>query len=168
MNKILFILAAIVLVNCQENATIETNFTGNEVTYPLFAGSQYNVDGTVTFKELKDGSALVFVLLSGTEGNVRHPVHLHLGDISTSAADILALLNPVEAKSGASETVLKTFADETLVTYRELVKLNASVKVHLAASGAERDIILAGGNIGANASRDFSGGRLKVEVCKSE
>jgi hypothetical protein len=105
--------------------------------------------------------------LTGTEGDIEHPVHLHLGNISEPGADVVALLNPVLGSTGQSETLLKQLSDETQITYRQLVDLNACIKVHLAASGPDRDIVLAGGNIGV-ASSDVAGGRAGVGICKSE
>src|SRR5688500_2074927 len=70
------------LCACQENNTANDDFTGNETTYALASGSAYPVNGTVTFKEKKDGTAWVRLELSGTEGELKHPVHLHLGSIA--------------------------------------------------------------------------------------
>jgi hypothetical protein len=58
-------------------------------------------------------------------------------------------------------------ADETLLKYSQLIELDACVKIHLAASGPDRDIILAGGNIGS-----AEGARMaasdEIGICKSE
>lgn len=156
------------LVACQDKGEISTEFTGNETVYPLLQASDYNVQGIVTFRERLDGSALIAVDLSGTEGPIEHPVHLHLGDISAPDADVAALLSPVVGSTGHSETTLLRLADESAISYRELVSLDACIKVHLAASGASRDIILAGGNIGAASLREVSNGRSAFGVCKSE
>lgn len=153
---------------CQETDSSVEDFTGNEVTYPLLAGSDYAVYGYVTFKERKGGSALAIVQLTGTEGNMWHPVHLHLGDISEPDADIAVLLNPVKASTGRSETVITHLSDETPVTYAELIALYASVKVHLSESGPERDIILAGGNIGQAYTQANGRRAMEWAVCKSE
>ena len=152
---------------CQEKEEIKTEFTGNETAYALLQASDYNVNGTVTFKERLDGSALVDVELSGTEGSIEHPVHLHMGDITTPSADVAALLSPVEGSTGKSETILIRLADESPITYKELIALNACVKIHLSATGENRDIILAGGNIGTAASNDVSTGRVGIATCKS-
>lgn len=157
-----------VLVACQENESVTADFTGNETVYALFSGSTYLVSGTVTLQEKNDGSTLIRVELSGTEAGITHPVHLHPGDITLPDADIAALLNPVDGKTGISETHLKTLADEAVITYQELVKMNACIKVHLSSTGAEKDIVLAAGNIGAAASNDLSNGRSGIGVCKSE
>ena len=155
------------LLACQEKEDLKTEFTGNETVYALLQASDYNVSGTVTFRERLDGSALIDVEMSGTEGPVEHPVHLHLGDISTPSADVAALLSPVEGTTGKSITVLTRMADESPVSYKELLALNACIKIHLSATGENRDIILAGGNIGAASLKDASTGRIGFATCKS-
>ena len=153
---------------CQPESEV-SEFTGNETTYALLPGSAYPTSGTITFREKKDGTVLAIVKLNGLSGNDQHPVHLHLGDLSLADADIAALLSPVSAASGVSETNLTKWADETPVTYANLLALNASIKIHLSETGAGRDIILAAGNIGAAATdKASSGGRLGIGICKSE
>ena len=152
---------------CQDDDAVEqSDFTGNESSYALLAGSTYPVSGTVTFKEKTNGSTFVVVSITGTEGEAQHPVHLHLGNITAPDADVTALLNPVLGRTGTSETNISTLADESRVTYKQLIELAACVKIHLATSGPDKNTILAAGNIGTSA--DASGGRLKISVCKSE
>jgi hypothetical protein len=164
---LLFTGFSILLFSCQEN--MSTNeFTGNEVTYDLQSASEFNISGTVTLKEKRDGSTQVVLKVTGTSGESKLPVHLHLGDISTPAADVAALLSPVNAKTGTSETILKQLADESEVSYSDLLKLNACIKVHLSDVGPERDITLAGGNIGASMIKSIENGRTGFVPCKSE
>ncbi|HYG20311.1 MAG TPA: hypothetical protein VD816_15340, partial [Ohtaekwangia sp.] len=59
----------------------------------------------------------------------------------------------------------RELSDESPVNYAQLLVLDACIKVHLAAAGPEKDIILAGGNIGKDIG---ASGRLKFGVCKSE
>lgn len=168
MKNLSFLLVfSVLLISCQEN--VNTNdFTGNETTYDLQSASQYNISGIVTLKEKRDGTTEVVVKLAGTSGESKLPVHLHLGDISTPGADVAALLSPVNAKTGTSETILKQLADETPVSYSDLIKLNACVKIHLSDVGPERDIVLAGGNIGASMAKSIENGRTGFVPCKSE
>jgi len=169
MKRLIWVLVAgALIVACQESEPVKSEFTGNESVYALAQGSAYAINGTVSFKERLDGSTSVVVALSGTEGNVEHPVHLHLGDISSPDADVAALLTPVNGVSGVSETKLERLADETPITYAQLISLDACVKIHLSASGPDRDIILAGGNIGAASTREATSGRVGIAVCKSE
>lgn len=168
MKKLIGVLMGMaVMVACQESEKAKDDFTGNQTIYPLVAGSQYNINGTVTFQEKNNGSTLITVALSGTEGAIEHPVHLHLGNIAEPGADVYALLNPVIGKTGLSETLLKQSSEETPISYRQLIELSACMKIHLAASGPDRDIILAAGNIGAAADDDSASGRLGVGVCSS-
>jgi hypothetical protein len=168
MHKVLMFTALLIAISCQENEQGISNLTGNEVTYFLQPGADYPVSGTVTFKERKDGSTLVVIALEGTEGNAAHPVHLHLGDISTPDAAIAALLNPVAGSSGRSETVLSRLADETPVNFTDLLTLYACIKIHLSDAGPERDIILAGGNIGSAFNNPAGRRRAEFAICRSE
>lgn len=157
-------VAVIGLVSCQKSEQI-SEFTGNQVTYALQPGSQYSVSGTVTLKEKKDGSTVVLVDLSGTSGDSKYPVHLHLGDLSVTGAPVAALLSPLAANVGKSETNVAQLADETKITYADFVKLKACIKVHLSDSGPSKDVILAAGNVGAAVASP--NGRTAVGVCSS-
>jgi len=152
---------------CQESENT-SEFTGNEITYALQQGSEYEVSGTVVFKERRNGTTTVAVSLTGTEGNDKLPVHLHLGDLSAADVDVAALLSPVDSKTGKSETLLTNLADETAVTYSSLLQLEACIKIHLADTGPGRDVILAGGNIGESFTKSIASGRTGIGVCKSE
>lgn len=164
---VVFVLA--IAFACQENSPVETEFTGNQVTYALLPGSSYPVSGSVIVKEKVDGFSLIRIELTGTEGDIEHPVHLHVGSIGTPDAAILALLNPVPGRTGISETEFSRLSDETTVTYQEFIHLDGSIKVHLAASGPDKDIILAAGNIGSNVGgHEHHGGRVNIAVCRSE
>src|ERR1043165_9719466 len=103
-NVILGCLSAFLVLACQDSDEAKSEFTGNESTYALAAGSQYNISGTVTFREKLDGSTLITVELDGTSGTLQHPVRLHLGNISQDGADVAALLTPVAGSTGKSET----------------------------------------------------------------
>jgi hypothetical protein len=169
MKKLIYtILAGSLLLACQDKESAEPgDLTGRESVYALSAGSDYPVSGTVTFKEKKDGSAQVTVALTGTDGNLQMPVHLHMGNMAAPDAEVAALLTPVASKTGLSQGILSKLADETPITYEQLITLNACIKVHLAESGPDKNTIIAVGDIG-KAVQSASSGRLGVSVCKSE
>jgi hypothetical protein len=165
----LALLIVIIAISCQESEPVVSDFTGNESTYALLPGSTYNVSGSIIIKEKVNGSSVITIQLTGTEGDIEHPVHLHVGNIETQNAAILAMLNPVIGKTGISETIFTQLSDESPITYQQLIHLDGSIKVHLAASGPDKDIILAAGNIGSNTGgHEHHGGRLSVAVCKSQ
>lgn len=163
----ILMLIVLSLAACQTQEAV-SDFTGNEATYDLQAGSVYPVSGTITFKERRDGKTTAVVQLSGTDGDATHPVHLHLGDIATPDADVALLLNPVVGKTGKSETTFSMLADESTIQYDQLTALSACVKIHLGDAGDDRNIILAGGNIGMSFTKAKPSGRTGISVCKSE
>ena len=167
MKRLMYLLIGVGLVACQENEAV-SEFTGNETTYNLQSASQYSVSGIITFKERKDGTTTALVDLKGTDGDQKFPVHLHLGNLATPAADIAVLLTPVTAATGKSETQVKELTNETTVTYQQLVNLEACIKIHLAENGPDRYIILAAGNIGKSSKLESASGRTGISVCKSE
>ena len=155
----------------QDDPTVDegANFTGRDITYALESASDFNISGTAVLKERIDLSTNIIIKLNRTfQGNAELPVHLHLGDITTDQADVAALLQPVNAESGISETVLTILADESKVTFEDIKQMNACIKIHLSATGPEKDIILAAANIGAAVSKNPLGGRLGIGLCKSE
>jgi len=163
------LFALLVGTSCQtsDESTLTSDLTGNEATYALYQASLYPVSGTVSFKEKKDGTTRIELKLSGTSGDLIHPVHLHFGNVTVENADLAATLNPVLGNSGISTTDISMLGDETAISYEDLKNMDASIKVHLAEAGPDQDIILAGGNIGSAAS-SLSGGRIQIAICKSE
>jgi hypothetical protein len=151
---------------CSSNENV-SEFTGKQTTYALQKASQYDVSGTVAFKEKRDGSLVVVVDLTGVSGNTKYPVHLHLGNLSTPGASVAALLTPLAGQTGKSETNLTKLADETAISYSDLANLEACIKIHLSDVGPEKDIVLAAGNIGASATKSNASGRLGIATCKS-
>lgn len=156
----------LIVAACQESENT-SEYTGNEVTYALLQGSEYEVSGIVIFRERRDGNTTIEISLTGTNGSDKLPVHLHLGDISEADADVAALLSPVDSKTGKSETVLMRLADETTVAYADLIALEACIKIHLADTGPGRDMILAAGNIGESFTKSVANGRTGIGLCKS-
>lgn len=165
MKRVIAAIGLVLFFGCQENDGISTDFTGNETVYALQAGSVYEVSGTATFKEKTDGSTVIVIDVTATASGTQHPVHLHLGNISEPDADVAARLTSINGDTGKSETTLTMLADESSITYNQLVALGACIKIHLADSGPDRDIILAAGNTGSSVSAKTSG---EITVCKSE
>jgi hypothetical protein len=159
--KAQWLIALVVLAGCQKNEAV-SEFTGNQASYGLVQASQYVVSGTVTFKERKDGATTVLVQLKGTDGTTQLPVHLHLGDVTSNGAAIAAVLTPASGKTGASETIISQLADQTKVSYKDLLKLSAYINVHASATGPESAVILAAGDIGVNGTKVSSSSRIGV------
>lgn len=169
MKDLRLLLVCGLLLACEpaENEVV-SEFTGNETTYSLQSGSAHNVNGTIVFKERRDGQITATVQLSGTNGSQKHPVHLHLGNLSTPDADIALLLMPVEASTGTSTTKFSMLADESTITYAQLIEMEAAVKIHLGDVGPDRDVILSAGDIGLSFTKANPNGRTGIANCKSD
>lgn len=161
-----------ILASCDNNESVNSDLTGNEVTYSLYSGSEYNISGAVTMKERKDGYTDIEIKLTGNSldnSNRELPVHLHLGAVDLPDAEVAALLSPVMAADKESVTTLTQLSDESMITFAELKELDACIKVHLSASGPESDIVLAGGNIGSAESKAGSSSRaFSIATCQSQ
>ena len=168
----LFSLAALtmLLAACsdEQNTLEDQEFTGREIAYDLLQASEFPIEGTVVFRERIDKSLQVEVRVSGTNGDAYHPVHLHYGNLSTPDAELAAQLNDLSAKTGESITIVPMLLDESAFGYNYMKNFDGSVKIHLAASGADSNVILAGGNIGVAAEKQPASGRINIAVCKSE
>jgi len=165
---LLFAATLLTIVSCSDtNTADEQEYTGREIAYDLYQASDFPISGTVTFKERTDKSVEILVSLSGTEGGVYHPVHLHSASISTPDAEIAVLLDDLYGKTGVSKSVITKLADESDFTFDQVANYYGSIKVHLSSFGEGKDVVLAGGNIGS-AVQSNSTGRVSIAICKSE
>lgn len=78
MRFLVLALLIICLIACKTgDNNIDNNLTGQEVVSTLYQGSDYNISGTVTFKETKTDGTLIVIDLSGTKSGLLHSAHLH-------------------------------------------------------------------------------------------
>ncbi|QSE98959.1 hypothetical protein [Fulvivirga lutea] len=166
MKKLLLIVSLIWITSCNEEEEV-SDYTGNQVTYDLIQSSDFPIQGTATFRERRDSNIELLIELTGTEGEIEHPAHLHYGDVSTSDAEVAKLLLPVRGTSGKSVTIFNRLNDETLITYNDMLTFDGHIKVHLD-GGANKSTILASGNIGSAYTKNPSTGRKDVSDCKME
>jgi hypothetical protein len=127
--------------------------TGEEVAYPLIAIEGSGVNGTATFAERNDGTALVTLVLTGTSAGGNHPAHIHYNSAAEGGAIAISLTN-VDGATGISKTSVMALDNNLPITYEELVGTDETagfdgyINVHL--SPADLATIVAQGNIGAN------------------
>ncbi|WP_339793917.1 hypothetical protein [uncultured Imperialibacter sp.] len=137
------------IVACKDEEIDPAALTGKSVTYSLFTGAQdWGYQGEATFAERNDGNTLLTIELTGPSGTTQFPAHLHYGAYSLEA-DMAAMLTPVDAATGKSETLLKQLANGDEISYAELINFDGHIKVHLG-DGDNKSVILVYGNIGSN------------------
>lgn len=127
------------------------DLTGRSLEYPLLAGSEYNTSGTITFQEKKDKTLRAVIKIGPSGMKVYHPVHLHYGEFEMDAP-MASMLHPVDGMTGEGITEQVILEDDTPLTFEELQQFDGHVKVH-GDDEANKDLILAYGNIGANKSK---------------
>lgn len=142
-------LISIVLFSCKKD---DDNYRRNAITYDLYQASAFDYSGTVTFSELPNGSIEVLINLLGEKSSVDYffPAHLHFGSYDDIDAPIAYLLNPINIKTLNSVTLLDRLSNGQQLTFEELSNFDGHIKIHLADSGPEYQVILSAGNIGAN------------------
>ncbi|MTI21874.1 hypothetical protein E1176_12650 [Fulvivirga sp. RKSG066] len=160
------LLLLLALSACDKDSDTPSIYTDNEVTYVLEPGSEFPIAGTAVFKERTNGDLEVIIQLTGTDGAIEHPTHLHYGDISTPDAEMALALNPVKGETGQSITIFNQLIDETSFGYEELQAFDGHIKVHQD-GGPNKQVILAYGNVGSSA-KSQNNGRVEIAVCKSE
>lgn len=142
----------LVFFGCKDDeGDVPAEFTGRSIRYDLLSGSDFNYHGEALFEEKGDGSTRITLKLEGVEssGAVYFPVHLHHGPYEQEA-EMAAMLQPVDARTGESVTHIQFLMDDSAITYEELLDFDGHIKVHLGESGEDKEVILAFGNIGRN------------------
>lgn len=148
----LFLVSIIFFVACSDDYT-SPELPGESKQFVLFTKSNPSISGTVTFSKRSDNETLITVQLTGTSAGGSHPAHLHSNSAAESGG-ILLDLNPIDGRTGKSETVVKSLNSGSPITYNQLIDLNAYVNVHLSAS--DLATLIAQGDIGVNELTNIS------------
>ncbi len=146
----LFAIACL-LSACDRADDVSDAFTGRQTAYTLASASEYNIQGTATFRETRGGDLQLTVQLENTVAGGQHPGHLHYGTVDVPGSEMALMLTPVEGATGTSVTTFNQLADGTPFGFDDLMGFDGSLKVHLD-GGANKDVVLAGANIGQNAA----------------
>lgn len=161
----IIVLVSFLIVSC--NKDIENAYTRNELKYDLFQSSDFNYTGTLSVKELVGGELELTIELMGNKGDNEYffPAHLHFGTYDNPNAPIAYLLDPIDIKTLRSQTVLGQLSSGTRLGFDDFKSFDGHVKVHLADSGPEYQVILTAGNIGINDNRPEAFIRENMTLC---
>lgn len=168
INSILIALTLILIVSChsqQNNAEAPDLFTGNTETYTLYQASEFAVEGKVILSELKTGFTQIDIQITPTERGLLHPVHVHFSTIEMNGG-IAAVLNPIDGETGFASTVLMELEDASTMKYQDLIRMDASMKIHFSSTPPEYKTLLVGGNIGSAQSEENPFGSREITVCQ--
>ncbi|MCR9016664.1 hypothetical protein [Aquiflexum gelatinilyticum] len=166
MKKLAIIfLYALIIFSCDQQK--DPVYTTNELTYNLYQGSDFNYTGKVQIKELLNGDLELTLELNGNKDTSPYyfPAHLHFGPYDSPDSPIAFQLDPIDIRTLKSVTVLGQLSDGTKLKFEDLSNFDGHIKVHLADSGPEYQVILSVGNIGANDNSSQAFKKEDMTVC---
>lgn len=160
-----FFLMTVLVVSCQKEEA--SNYTGKELSYNLYKSSDFDYTGKVTVKELIGGALELRIEMTGEKSSSDYyfPAHLHFGAYESPDSPTAFLLNPVSIRDLWSVTRLGALSDGRILDFEGFKNLNGHIKVHLADSGPEYQIILTAGNIGSNNNDPQAFDPSKMTLC---
>ncbi len=146
-----FLVVALLLSACDKADDGSDAFTEKQATYPMASASDYDIQGVATFRQKNNGDLQLTVQLENTVAGGQHPGHMHYGTVDVPGSKIALMISPVDGETGTSVTTFNELADGTPFGFDDLMGFDGSLKVHLD-GGANKDVVLAGANIGQNAA----------------
>lgn len=166
MKKLPFLLLLVIFISSC-NKEEESIYTNNEVVYTLFQASDFDYSGSATVKELRTGSLELTIELNGPSDNEPYffPAHLHFGSVDSADAPMAAMLEPVSIQTLKSTTILSRLSDGSDLDFEGLQNFDGHIKVHLADSGPDYQVILVAGNVGMNKDIPVSIEKNNLTVC---
>ncbi len=158
------IFSLLIIASCTKIS--ESNNSAKTSMYAFsYTNQDYNISGKATFTEIDNNNLNLLIEVSPTAEGLFHPTHLHFGKIDGEGKMAL-VLNPVDGKTGKSETVISKLGDDTLFNYDRLQSFDGHIKVHLGDDGPDYDIILAAVNIGNAAGTTAPEQAGDITVCQ--
>ncbi|MCE7054579.1 hypothetical protein LZF95_07830 [Algoriphagus sp. AGSA1] len=167
-NVILSVLILIALGSCSEDEP--EVYTGQTLEYAMFKASDFDYNGTLTVKEMRDGNLQLDLQLVGESNNsgTTFPAHLHHGDYSNPDAPMAFMLNPVSGSDLKSTTVLGPLINGEKLSFEGMKTFDGHVKVHLANEGPDYKVILVAGGIGANLQEPAAFDAAQMSICSQD
>lgn len=166
MKKLLLaLIVSVGLASCTEQEP--DLYSGQQLEFRLFKSSDFEYNGTLRVKELRDGNLEFEIQLDGAKANSGYsfPAHLHFGGYDQADAPIAYLLNPVSAADLESSTVLGRLSDGSKLTFDQMKTFDGHVKIHLANEGPDYGVILVAGNVGSNFNPELGFDPSKIAIC---
>ncbi|MBW3468076.1 hypothetical protein [Arthrospiribacter ruber] len=166
MKKLIYTLAFLVLISCNEDQS-DPLYTDNEVEYTLFKASDFDYTGVLKVREMMGGELELEIQLEGQRGEEPYffPAHLHFGTYDAVDAPMAHMLDPVDIRTLRSTTILGRLSNQESLDFDGFKNLDGHIKVHLADSGPEYQVILVAGNIGANDNNPGSFDSENMTLC---
>ncbi|EOZ98620.1 secreted protein [Indibacter alkaliphilus LW1] len=168
MKKLAVLLISfLALSSCQENSSEDVLYTGSEIEYTLYQASDFDYTGLLTVRELMGGELELEIELQGEKGDDAYffPAHLHFGAYDDVDAPMAHMLEPIDIRLLRSTTVLGRLSNQKDLSFEDFKSFDGHIKVHLADSGPEYQVIIVAGNVGSNDNSPVNFDRSKMTLC---
>lgn len=147
-----WVIAALILMTaftaCKEEDELEPE--NLQTTYELNSVTDPDISGEVVFTKLDATSTKLVIKLTGTKVEDTYPAHIHANSVSEGGGIVFSF-NPVQGKTGISESTITKLDDGTSISYEGLIAFDGYINVHLSAT--MMSTLIAQGNIGSNVSQ---------------
>ncbi len=166
MKKLIILLFILPFVfSCNKDK--DDRYTRKSLEYNLFQGSDFNYDGKVVVREMINGNLEINIELRGNKSSEDYffPTHLHFSSYDGPDSPIAFQLNPINNKDLKSSTVIGTLSNGQDLNFESFKNFDGHIKIHLAESGPDYEVILAVGNIGMNDNSKEAFQRESISLC---
>jgi hypothetical protein len=139
-------MSAFTFISCSDddNGNNDPDFTGKTRSYNLTAVGDSDIEGTVTFAELSNGSTVISVDMDGTTSGESYPVYIRSNSASETG-EVIVDLEPASGSDGRSTTTLSERNNGTDLDYDDLLALNGTIVVT-----TDEETVVSQADIGSN------------------
>ena len=127
--------------------------TGQQIVYGIVPVNNSGISGGITFAERANGSILVEIGLNDVVSNTEYPVDIHLGSLGEDSEAIIILSSLLSENNGTSLSQVRTDVNGDIITYTDLINLDAHVQIH--PSPSDLNATIAQAPIGINEDATF-------------
>src|SRR5690554_413140 len=107
-----------------------------------------DIEGTLTFTDMQDGSTTIDIELDGTEEGTTYLAYLR-HESAAEQGDIALSLEPVDGATGLSTTTATSLDDETSISYEDLIEFDGHLIIFVEGE-QEEEIPVAYADLGEN------------------
>lgn len=143
----MFLFSALLWSCSDDDDAIIDNGPGESKEFAITALNN-DIEGTLTFTDMKDGSTTIDIELDGTEEGTTYLAYLRHESAAEQGETALSL-EPVDGATGLSTTIASSLDDETSINYEDLIDFDGHLIILIEGEG-EEEIPVAYADLGEN------------------
>lgn len=142
----MFLFSALLWSCNDDDDTVIDDGPGESEEFAITALND-DIEGTLTFTDMRDESTTIDIELEGTEEGTTYLAYLR-HESAAENGDIALTLEPVDGATGLSTTVATNLDDETSISYEDLIDFDGHLIIIV--EGEEEEIPVAFADLGEN------------------